>query len=186
MSNGIVLKNISQKDTVILLDENKGKVSFFVKRNFCVGSLVYYLEDQKNNLRFQKIELVGLPIRILKEHLLFFHHVFEICYYFAPYCLPANDIYKLILRLYSDLQFFETTFNKKLFVGRLLYLLGVCPEDDFMYVNLFSKPIDIIMKQDVNLTYERKLSKLLLRCIQMHPSINNFKTVHFLNENGVP
>ena len=186
LSKGIVLKILPRRRSVVLLDEKIGKIDFFDRGRLCVGSLIWYSINQKNNGRLDKIELIDLPMNFFKEHILFFHHVFEICYYFAPYCSPVMDVYSHVLRLYSEPGFFETTLHKKLFVGRLLYLLGVCPDDDFFYINLFSKPIDILMEQEINLVYERKLSILLLGCIQTHPNVSSFKTVHFLNENGVP
>jgi hypothetical protein len=78
----------------------------------------------------------------------------------------------------------DSYYLKKLFVGKLLFLCGVYPGEDFSYVNLFSKPIDNIMKLNINLEYEKKIDTWLYGCVYSHPCVKEFKTIHFLKKNG--
>ena len=42
--------------------------------------------------------------------------------------------------------------------------------------------IDILADEDVGLGVEQALDNWLLKCVLMHPYVENFKTIHFLNK----
>ena len=125
----------------------------------------------------------------MKKNLLFFHHVFELCYYFIPVGLSSKNIFQHLLFLYRSDKIFDNICLQKLFVGKLLFMLGVYPPEKLFneslyvnFVNLFSKPIDMLVKLDIDLEYKKKLNFWLLGCVNVHPCVGSFKTVHFLRK----
>ncbi len=189
-NTGIVLKRpLSQKNTIALLDKKLGRIEgIFMSSNVCAGSLIQYDAQLRNNRCFiNDLQLIYVPLSLAQVDLLFLHHVLEICYYFIPIGSGAAGVFDLLLFLYTVDHMWENKTLKKLFVFKLLTTLGVWPDYHKAHTSRFDRlstlPIDRINSKAIDLAYEQELDNWLRCCMAQHPYIDEFKTVHFLNEN---
>ena len=197
--NGDLFLILQQNDngSLILLDAVEGKRLVFVspflfcKKNKLSPGILINGSIQKRNDYFLltefEIENSFFSYRYLAEYLLFFHHLFELCLVFLPFALPAPEIYDHMLFLYRSHRILKDLSQQKLFIGRLLFLLDIYHSADNdqeqRYLNLFSQPIDILIKEDIHLD-EKILGRWLYHCVSLHPYSQYMKTIHFLQKMG--
>lgn len=189
-SVGIVLRQTRPVyKKISLLDKKYGRIE-------CIGNLLYqsvgtvvtYTIYTKNNHLFvQDMECLYMPLSLGKADVLFLHHIFEVIFYFAPIGSCVKGVFDLLAFLYTIEHMLISIRFKKFFLFKLLTLLGVVPEIEglrsvYIY-QLQSISIDIFDETILDKEGEKKLDKWLWGCIWQHPYVNEFKTVHFLEQN---
>ncbi len=192
MYTGIILrKPASQKNKVALLDKKLGRIEgILFSSDVSAGSLMQYSVEQRKNASFiSDLQIIHMPLLLAQIDLLFLHHVLEIVYYSAPVGSCVAGIFDLLLFLYTVDHMWINIQYKKLFLFKLLTTLGMWPEYQEVSISrvdqLSRVPIDRINVETIDLACEKELDTWLRLCIAQHPYINEFKTVHFLNENRV-
>ena len=172
-----------------MLDKQLGRIEGIVASDIMsVGSLVQYAARPCTGGFFlTDIQVVHVPLVLAKIDLLFLHHVFELCYYFAPIGSSVLGVFDLLMFLYAAEQEWGNRLLKKIFLFKLLTTLGMYAECDSIckvcFHYLITTPIDKLNSDLIDLNCKKKLNRWLQFCVAQHPAINKFKTVHFLNEN---
>lgn len=191
-SIGIILrKSTHSQHKISLLDKYHGRIEGIVQSpNLCVGGLISYAFDQQPyNYIIRDIELIYTPLQLGSIDLLFLHHVLELLYYFAPVGSCVNGIFDLLAFLYSIEDMLISEKFKKFFLLKVLTFLGVIPELDSIRFSsitaLCNTRIDLFSDDMVDEEIEKKLHTWLCHCVWQHPYANEFKTVHFLDNNRV-
>ena len=191
-NKGIILKTyMPQKCKIVVLDSELGKIVVVPNReDVRYGACVMYdLREQGHCTFMYNIELIDSPLSLAKDDILFIHHILELCYYFIPVQSTVSHLFNLLILLYESKHIFDNNVLKKFFLFKFFITLGFYPEDQkfrtpyFHHLALLS--IDNSDDLLINLNIEQELDTWLLQCISLHPCINNFKTVHFLQNNRV-
>lgn len=184
---GIVLKQCSQKNnTIFVLDYKNGKIKcIHNKNNILTGSIInYFITNNKSPYFIESIELLQTPFEIATDDILFLHHILEICDIFLPTQHQAKEIFNLIVNLYKFESEIKNRNKKKLFIFKLLTLLGIYPEKTRFrtaYFNyLATESIDNIILKNLNLKDEQELNNWLHCCMTDQQEFSKFKTVNFL------
>lgn len=186
---GIIIKKHAPKNMkVSLLDSELGKINaVFHDDTLSRGSLVRYNAKPKESIVFiSDIELLDVPMVLAKDDLLFFHHVLELCYYFLPLEFPVEDIFDLMMDLYTPHEYMQQSIGKQLFLCKFFSLLGIYPEGEKFqkphFHTIASTPIDILLQQNIDLVTENDMHEWLWHCIKTHPYADYFKTLHFIGK----
>ena len=184
---GIVLKQCAQKNRIIfVLDYKMGKIKCIPnKDNILTGSIIsYFVTKDRSPFFIESIELMHVPFEMAIDDILFLHHILEICDLFLPMQHQAKEIFDLIVHLYKFEATIKQRSQKKLFIFKLLTLLGVYPEESRFqtpyFHSLATESIDNIIVKNLNLEDEQELSNWLHCCITMQQEFSKFKTVSFL------
>ena len=84
---GIVIKKHFQKKRMIsVLEKDSGRIDYIPDtENISLGALLEYHVHIRGSVSFMHgSEQVGLPFSLIKDDILFFHHVLEVCECFLP------------------------------------------------------------------------------------------------------
>ena len=192
-SIGIVLYNFyPEKNRIILLDREKGKISCIMQgKNICLGSVISYVCEKRQRGTFLcDVEVIEVPCELAQQDILFLHHTLEICFYFIPFDGGKSQVFDLILFLYAHISVASERARKKLFLCKLFTMLGICPEYKtaekiYFYLAELSS-VDMITHEAIDLKNERTLERWLLQSLLEHPRMQKFKTIHFLTKNRAP
>ncbi len=189
---GIVVKRyFPQKQKIVLFDDELGKITCVPPHDrISLGTLLSYeIQPRKPMAFIYDVELIAMPLDGLEMDILFVHHVLEVCYYFIPEQSTAPDVYDIMMLLFTKQACIRHPFFKKIFLFKLFALLGIYPDRtvpmDALMHRLLVDPLDILIRGDETYELERRLTKWLRDCMIMHPCIEYFRTVHFLDENRV-
>ena len=190
---GFILKRYQpKKRTIAILDSSMGKIKCVPNKEiFTVGALVKYgIKTNKSPYFLEQIEIIHIPFETATQDILFFHHVLEICYHFIPYHSPTDEAFGLLKYLYLYPNRIQCNNDKKLFLFKLLTILGLYPEEIKFQTPHFhilaTTSIDTIISKNLHLKSERKLDKWLHCCMTMQPEYSNLKTINFLYKNRLP
>ncbi len=145
----------------------------------------------------QQVVIHSAPIPQTHQHIIWLHHILELCYYFLPLESSSPDVFFYIkkcccLMWQSDVLDVEWQIKiKKTCVIKLLHMIGFYAALDIQeYSALFQELSDVF----VDFTNEQKvafLSKhstllkindmdlLILSCLKNHPMFHMFKTISF-------
>lgn len=190
---GIILyKAAYQSKTIILNDTNiMQHVYINTHKQLSIGSLITYNKKFKGESCFGEcITVEDLPLSIAKDDIYFLHHIFEIVYAFMPIEKKIVGVFEHILFLYSpSVHYFTQHISwKKLFIGRLLFLLSVYREEEKTIIAFLHKnnqlPIDRISIESLNLAEEEALDNWLDTIFTMHQRLNRLKTTYFTSQCG--
>jgi len=190
---GIVIKSyLPGKQKLIVLDQYHGKVEMVpnVATVYAGMHVIYTRMPAAGSHYFMNdVEIIDVPCELVQHDLLFLHHIFELCLYGIPFGNCAQDVYELLVRLYNMQAHFKNSYNKKIFLFKLLQVIGMHPDsgqDQALSLNrLTFEPLDILLHETIDLEVESALDIWLTECIIAHPYNRNFKTVHFLAKNRV-
>ena|SRR5271156_6042540 len=189
---GIVVKRyFPQKQKIVLFDDELGKITCVPPHDrISLGTLLQYeIQERKPVAFIYDVELIAMPLDGLEMDILFVHHVLEVCYYFIPENSTATEVYDMMMLLFTKQSCIRHPFFKKIFLLKLFTLLGIYPDRtaplDALVHKLLVDPLEILIRSDATDELERRLTKWLRDCMIMHPCIEYFKTVHFLDENRV-
>ncbi len=185
---GIILKRYTTKSNkVAVLDKQLGRIEGIVTSDVSVGSLLLYTTQPSTNGFFlTNIQIEHVPLLLAQANLLFLHHIFELCYYFAPVGSCVMGVFDLLMFLYATEQQWENRLLKKIFLFKLLTTLGVHAESDYIckrcFYYLMATPIDKLNSDFIDLDCRKALPRWLQYCVVQYPVSKEFKTMHFLNE----
>ncbi|MFC1841780.1 hypothetical protein ACFLYA_01790 [Candidatus Dependentiae bacterium] len=187
---GIVLKKYHPfKKTISILDKILGKINCIPKsQDLALGSLISYTIAKKKHLYFlENMEILDIPFKAAISDIVFFHHVLELCDHFIPIECPSRNIFILVQNLYFSANMIQYNSDRKLFLFKLLVVLGMYPEDAKFQTpylhNLATKSIDTIISKNLHLEGEKEIDSWLHCCIAMQPEFSNFKTIKYLYKN---
>jgi hypothetical protein len=188
----IIYKPTYQSKTVILSTTNTMH-HLYINTNtlLSIGSLILYSKTYKGETCFGDcITVEDLPLSMAKEDIYFLHHVFEIVYAFMPTEKIINGIFEHIFFLYNASINYWTkhVIWKKLFIGRLLFLLDIYREEEKIIINFLHKnnhlPIDRMSIESLDLAEEEALDNWLHTIFTVHQRLNKFKTTYFTSQYG--
>lgn len=175
---------------IIVLDKRFGRIDGIIKTfQPSVGSVIsYHIEHKRARVVFQDSTLLYTPLSLSYQDLQFFHHIFEIIYYFAPVGSCVYGVFDILAFLYTVEHMLITMKFKKIFLFKLFTMLGLIVSSymhDVLFDRLKAVSIDqlnsIVMTDDE----ERQLDVVLWDCIMQHPCGSKFKTIHFLEYNRI-
>ena len=128
-----------------------------------------------------------MPMALARQDILFLHHVLELCCQLIPVNSCVNGIFDLLMDLYSTHMYTSSIQYKKLFLFKLLTILGIYPYTQKMQGPIFDRlvrmPIDSVCDETLDLESEKELDIWLHQCITEHVRVNSLKTIHFLIKN---
>jgi hypothetical protein len=186
-NTGIVLKICAKKNRIIfVLDYKMGKIKCIPnKDNILTGSVIsYFMTNNRSPYLIEAIELLHVPFETAIDDILFLHHILEICDLFLPMQNQAKEIFDLIIHLYKFEKQIKCKIKKKLFIFKLLTLLGLYPEEARFQTPYFhglaTESIDNVILKNLNLEEEKELNNWLHCCITIQQEFSKFKTVNFL------
>ncbi len=203
---GIVLKKHKYTDTISLLDAHLGHIKAIVYRAFCVsvGDVLSYQIDKRG----KHYILLGCKIEqqpfLLSFHDIFFlHHIIEICYYSIPLGADEKEVFDLILFLYAHFAASWTMNIKKIFLFKLILLIGVYTEHPKLSKSIImrlstistqaiayisSKPIEGAVDEAIDKVFDcaidldcmQDIHNWLCFCLAEHPYCDQFKTINYI------
>ena len=203
---GIVLKSFLPRNKISVLTKGSGKLNLAIRpaaHMFSPGTVIKFFAKNRGErvILPSRLEVLAVPLHALADHLYWFHHILEICYYFVPLGARCTELFWLVqccFELESKSHLFEPHFSvvKKACLVKLFLLLGVCPqtrvepqEFEALFDRLVLASLDSANVQKVRslrvLVREKDVKKIdtwLLRCIQEHPHAAHFKTLSFFNK----
>lgn len=188
----IIYKTACHAKTTILDDTNTMHYIFMQsKKVLSIGSYIMYTKKQKGDVFFGEcISIEDLPLAIAKENIYFLHHIFEIIYSFTPVGKTIHGLFEHVLFLYDETTHFyvEDLRWKKLFIGKILFLLSIYKEEQTPIISFFHKinplPIDRVTIESLHLAEEDALNNWLMTIFDMHQKLNKFKTTYFRTHCG--
>lgn len=184
-----IIRQSNNPKKAVLLDAQLGIIeAFFASTNgWQVGACISYVADYKPHLYFIKaFQLEDLPLAIAAQDILFLHHVLELIYFFVPIGSCSIGLFNLLEFLYTCATHILVADRrwKKLFICYVLYTIGMYDERSlrtYQFLRtLTNTPIDRVDVGFLDLAREREIDQWLLHCVELHPKVGDFKTMHFL------
>lgn len=179
-----ILKSHKKNNKVILLGKYRGRFEIYVPLNLLIyNGLLVRCELEKKTI----VERFPSDFNFQKDQLTFYHLVLEICEKFVLTGLESSDIFELIYFLYFSLESFSTCLSQKTFLCKLISQLGI-GSDNRKFVQLFDlmlNPIDIIVKQTIDLKTEELLNSFIKESLDLNPEIYGFNAKNFFSEVGI-
>lgn len=191
-SIGIILSHFfSRTGKIALLDKQYGRVDGIVYSNHVVvGALVHYtMRPKRTAYIIDDMNIHGMPTHLARQDILFLHHVLELCYHLIPVNSCVDGIFNLLMCLYSTHVYKASVQYKKLFLFKLLTILGIYACSQKMNKALFDRlmymPIDSMCDETLDLESEKELDIWLYYCITEHVRMDLLKTIDFLSKSRV-
>lgn len=190
---GIIIYKAAYHSKATILDDTNTMHHVFIqsKKMLSIGSFIAYTKTQKGESCFGEcISIEDMPLLIAKEDIYFLHHIFEIVYSFMPIGKTINGLFEHVFFLYTEsiTMYMQHMLWKKLFIGRLLFLLGIYKEEEKAIVSFLHKinhvPIDRMSIESLDLVEEETLNNWLLTIFSMHQKLNKFKITYFTSHCG--
>jgi hypothetical protein len=181
---GIVLKHINPtKQVCLILDSQCGVQAYVLPREgICMGAYIEYtIREQRIWTVADDIELIALPYVKDISDLLLFHRVFDICSTCMPIGSSSPGVFEHICTLYHD-RLLDTTLLKKIFLCRLLTLLGFYPHEkkfqSKFFLGLISQSFETGKYLNTATVQENDVEEWLLSCLALHMHDQRLKTLH--------
>ena len=167
-----------------VLDELQGRIDLYsFNRTLVVASMIQY-QTFKTRHELPVIEQVNvqqMPLELGRQDLLFIHHVIELCVQFIPVGSMGEELFEFLQFLYAvDHEWHRQ--HKKLFVLKLLTMIGYYPEHNVAGINNLLIKNSFILPSMLSSAQEREVDAWLARCVAYHPRIELFKTLAFLRD----
>jgi hypothetical protein len=186
---GIVLKSWhTTKCKLALLDMRYGRIDASSYKSIHSPGLLlsYTLESVRGRLMISDVMIENSPLYLAQEDILFLHHVLELCSTLIPIGSCTQGIFALLLTLYESHHQLQARQHKKLFIFKLLALLGIASCHYHMRVltlhQLHTISIDTSMKESLHLESEKDLDNWLQHTIAEYTNIDQLQTIHFLHK----
>lgn len=188
----IVLKNHSPKRNILsLFDRDAGRIDGinYAVSTIPLGALIEYVpheHQQGVQKKITDIQLYDLPLALAAQDIIFLHQVLELCHGLIPLGSHDQDVFNLLQILYTPGSWIAESIYKKIFLSKLLVMLGLYPENVILnhawFLQMVQTPFDEIVNRDVSRENEEKLDQWLQTCIASYPEASAFKTIHFLKK----
>jgi hypothetical protein len=182
---GIILRHSTAKNKIELINHEDMRIEAYCSQEaIVVGSLISYsITSYRAHAQITNIEIIDVPLLLVRNDVLFFHHILELCYYFIPVGSCIKNVFNFVCLLY-DPAYADCSKNiKNFFIGKLLILIGHYPDlpDHMPLLDQIRKmDIDISEIETIDLKGKQMLKHWIKRCLAEHPMIANFNTIHFL------
>ncbi len=205
---GLILKRLARHyQRFAIMTKSRGKIVVCVLNQHTAQRLrpgmciTFFIDETVGSVHITKnIELTYLPMHTHPSDMYWCHHILELCYYFAPLQQPNTELFSCLyncLLLPQYQHHFTTNWDaiKHVCTGALLSLFDFYPSDTYVYSIIGTRQV-LISLQDIHqeecITILNRhfrafcsislpeLDSWLLECIQSHPCIQNFKTLHFV------
>ncbi len=184
---GIVLKHFApKKNTCALLDKTLGRITAIVMHDALSAGTVlnYELRQKQQWYILDNVEIIDMPLGLARHDMLFLHYILEMCYHFTIQDSGPNKLYGLLMFVYKYRQFDSDQKIRILCV--LLAFLDLYSEDATLsssYLHaLAQKPLEQVIAIEIDASIEKNISRWLYQCIRVHTPMQQFKTIHFLDE----
>jgi len=185
---GIVIKSYQpKKNRIVLFDEQLGMIdAIALHGNIMAGSLIHYhLIPQSNEFYcLRDVELKEVPFDLARYDILFLHHLLELCYYFIPIGSCVIGVFDLLQFLYSADRRYWNSATQKLFIFRLLVVIGFYSTRLFVEEEIMNRLLKASLDKEgtINLAKQHEviIGCWLRNCVSEHPQVQKFNTVHFL------
>ncbi len=195
-----VLKRfLPSKQKISILSASKGKINLsFKNKELCSklwpGMLVWF-QTQKNNFGYtcNTIDILSSPFFQTKEDLSWFHHLLELCYYFAPLDQPDQELFNYLKNYFSLLDY-KHLFKKNLLTLKklsIMHFFHLAGSQDSQQTKLINIIKNLSTKTHKHSSHIKKINQSLetitqadlkhihkcIECgIQRHPLHRYFKT----------
>lgn len=192
MQTGIVLKiHFSKTRKISVLDSQLGRIECVPPHeNIHAGSIIrYYCKKGTYRFFIKDVALLAMPLQQARQDLLFIHQILELLYYFIPEHSYIERVFEIVVHVYNyDVSKISDT-GKKLFLCKVLTMLGFYPELEktkrLYFQQLMGASIDELLQTTLNSEIDTMLKSWLTRCIALHPQGHLFNTYHLLNRSRV-
>lgn len=206
---GLVIKRFfPAKNKVGILSRSSGRINAVVKSDYhlqrlCPGHFISYqpvkLSTSGTTQVIESVEIVLLPFDGMTGHLIWLHHLLEVCYYFVPLQSPCVELFDHIViacdaLAHSELQPYSAQL-KRIVMVRLFALLGMNLDKQLismaaLFNHIHQLSIDSHKSaaldsfkaacQSLTSTQLQCADAWALACIKTHPNVSSFKTLSFL------
>ncbi|QQR53848.1 hypothetical protein IPH25_03210 [bacterium] len=176
----IVFKPLNLRKAFIL-DEHKGMLQIIIQDIAgCKlgGMITYFLKNRYNNYYLEHYKIESLPLSAGKKDIVFLHTVFDIIYAFTPLYNPMPAIFRHLTLLYDEkmILYYDTAIWKKIFLARLLWLLGLYQEENMLALAFLKKiehiPIDMISIETLDLALNKALDQWINDVLTVYQRMN--------------
>lgn len=183
-SRGIILKKNSPSLSHYLLDAHHGTLlSIIAREDICTGACIEYtLQHKGSHNKVTNVELIAMPYTQTITDLIFFHSALEICQKCMPVSSISPGVFEHLLYFYHDCtaQSLNTAFLKKLFLCKLLILLGFYPHEvkfrnNFFY-KLATRPFEYCLSNLALEHTQHELDTWLHSCLALAINTHELKT----------
>jgi hypothetical protein len=184
LHTGIILKRINLSQSLyLILDKSDGViVCSIIRQGMFPGAWIEYTLRQKSSfLMADNAELVASPIINNTDDLALLHRVLEIFLICMPPGSFTPGIFECVLTLYdrSCTNFMQTSLVKKIFLCKLLTLLGFYPREkkfqNQFFSNLIYQSLDNLVSIPISIVQERDIEEWLRSCITVHMQEHRLK-----------
>lgn len=181
-SRGIVL--FKKGDMVSMIDEIHGRFLATTFRDLMIGALyVYDVIPYGKRYTLSQEELVSVPFEMIQSDIVFFHHILEICLFFAPLGSCVEGVFQLLLQVYNEPCLWLSYKSKKFLVFKILASLGVWPSQILLnkqFLQVAEIPIDRINAEILDLVPEKEIELWIQYAFAQDPMFAKMKTKIFL------
>jgi len=174
---GIILKRTNPtKFLYSVLYKTEGVIFCSIARQgVCPGAYIEYtLQHKATWLVAENVELIAFPSVNTHADLLLLHRALEICLVCMPVGSFTPGIFEYISMLYTRpaMACLERSLVKKIFLCKLLALLGFCPHEkkfqNPFFHSLITQSLDNIVSFPVSMVQEKDIEEWLQSCIAVH------------------
>ena len=197
IDNGIVLKNYHiNRKKLLLLDAQRGKIEVTYREHQSrIQQLVhgahinYKFEAHNARPSIAHINIMAMPCHLARTNISFFHMILELCHHFIPINSNTEPIFELVHYLFTT----PSTLSQSaqyLALCRFFALVGMYPEELPIAEESFNELCyqsfnDTILTKKLDSSEHHMIQSWVLRCIDVHPKKNTFKTFFTLAKNGI-
>lgn len=188
---GIIIKRHAEDDYIRVFDKKLGVIGGYLKGNFLpIGAMISYtINNKKNYFYFNQPELINIPEGYDHHTLLFFHHVFELCYFFIPIDSYCSQPFALMEHLYNRNVCFSTPRIRTIFLLKFMISCNMYLDNSVLHHTAIKKILEssFIEALDIPVSTEhlKEIMGWLSLCIKMHPHRDYFKTLAFFSESSI-
>ncbi len=207
---GFIIKRfLPQKQKISLISQNSGKIEIVTKPPTKIlqlwpGMIISFMQISNiSSIKIiDKINIISFFENSENFNMNWFHHIFELCYYFIPLDNPCEEVFVflnncLAINYLEPLLQQHTYLIKKIYETKLLELFGFYPDQPNccylkLYDDLTSSSIDIkdqaqveslkIKLNKINNQDIKKLETWINNCLKSHPCFRLFKTISFYRD----
>lgn len=186
---GIVLKKYTQNTMkkIRLLDNKLGSLDVYLDILEPMEGVLIKYELQKKRMLMIMVghEIIALPKPLIAGHIVFIHHVLEICYFFMPIHTNCPNVFFLLQHLYLS-SCCDNIKNQLIFLFKLIIAIGIYKSapilNDPSIININNTNIPTAFNIELNVTQLQDIKNWLYLCLKNHPYVDCFKTMTFFSE----
>jgi hypothetical protein len=194
---GIIIhkaKNHASRMTILDAVHGMQVIYNFYEKNSCAaGLLIKYKGVKKGQVFFVESCIIeNSPFSIARNDIYFLHHVLELVYFFVPIGSCTRGLFDHLLLLYRLDEKYDHVLTcwKKLFLCKLIFIVGLYPEKFSSLLNTINQqiimPIDRTSVEFLHLAHEAEIDQVIVESTKDHPAFLKLKTICFLENYRKP